>query len=192
MKIYGSVFCPFRRYLEIILQEQKVEFTVSESPEDVFFPYIKENGKTYIGLLSTDEVINKIDKNDKPWFFWIITDFFPSLKLIIKQRFFNEFNTNHSSQILEYSKRDMNDFLIKLESIFSDQNWIGKYGPSSSDFLFSSIISYLDYLNEIKWTKYENIKIWYSSIKCRPSFDKVLSYRLPGIKPSPQYKIIDF
>jgi len=50
----------------------------------------------------------------------------------------------------------------------------------------------LDYFNTIPWQENERIKEWYARIKSRPSFQPLLSERIPGITPPEHYTQFDF
>jgi hypothetical protein len=52
------------------------------------------------------------------------------------------------------------------------------------------MIAYLDYLSEIDWDKYNNIKGWHIALKTKPSFVKILNKVIPGYKPPEWYKTL--
>lgn len=63
---------------------------------------------------------------------------------------------------------------------------------SLADLAAASQISTLDYLGEMPWTQFPDVKHWYSLLKHRPSFQRLLLDRLPGLPPQRQYTNLDF
>jgi glutathione S-transferase len=52
--------------------------------------------------------------------------------------------------------------------------------------------SILDYLGDIDWNQYEDVKEWYALMKSRPSFRSLLADRISGLKPPAYYENPDF
>ena len=61
-----------------------------------------------------------------------------------------------------------------------------------ADLTAASHISCLDYLGDIPWEKFPEIKLWYSRIKSRPSFRSILTDKIVGIPPRGNYALLDF
>jgi glutathione S-transferase len=53
-------------------------------------------------------------------------------------------------------------------------------------------LSIADYLGDIDWDQYAAAKTWYVRLKSRPAFRTLLSDRLPGLPPHPNYADLDF
>lgn len=70
----------------------------------------------------------------------------------------------------------------------------GLAGPafSMADIIAAAHLSCLDYLGEIPWREFPDVKDWYQAIKSRPSFRPLLAERIPGIRPPQHYSDLDF
>ena len=63
---------------------------------------------------------------------------------------------------------------------------------SLADLGIAAHLSALDYYGEIPWTEFSSLTEWYYRLKSRPSFRSLLSDRVPGQPPAPQYGELDF
>ena len=63
---------------------------------------------------------------------------------------------------------------------------------SLADLAAGAHISCLDYLDEIKWSKWSGLKEWYQKLKSRPSFRPLLKDTIPGLRPPRHYADLDF
>lgn len=70
----------------------------------------------------------------------------------------------------------------------------GLAGPalSMADIVAAAHLSCLDYLGEVPWREFQDVKDWYQAIKSRPSFRPLLAERVPGIRPPQHYSDLDF
>ncbi len=53
-------------------------------------------------------------------------------------------------------------------------------------------ISCLDFINEIRWRDWPELRDWYQKLKSRPSVQPLLQDRLPGFLPPSHYRNLDF
>lgn len=70
----------------------------------------------------------------------------------------------------------------------------GLAGPAFTlaDVVAAAHLSCLDYLGEVPWREFPDVKDWYQAIKSRPSFRPFLADRVPGIRPPRHYADLDF
>ena len=70
----------------------------------------------------------------------------------------------------------------------------GLAGPefSLADIAGAAAFSCLDYVDEIPWRDFPDVKSWYQRIKSRPSMRPILSDRVPGLRPPLHYSDLDF
>ena len=61
-----------------------------------------------------------------------------------------------------------------------------------ADLTAAAHISCIDYLGDMPWEKFPEIKHWYSRIKSRPSFRSILTDKIIGIPPRGNYALLDF
>jgi glutathione S-transferase len=61
-----------------------------------------------------------------------------------------------------------------------------------ADLALASHFSALDYYGEIPWTDFPAVTEWYYRLKSRPSFRTLLTDRVPGQPPVPNYGELDF
>jgi glutathione S-transferase len=80
-----------------------------------------------------------------------------------------------------------------LEFLLSNNRFLCGENFSLADLSASMHLSVLDYLSEIKWNNVSVlIKDWYSIIKSKLAFKEILLDRIPNIKPSSTYEVLDF
>jgi glutathione S-transferase len=60
------------------------------------------------------------------------------------------------------------------------------------DLAVAAHLSALDYFGEVPWVDFPNAAEWYLRMKSRPSFRTLLSDRVPGQPPAPNYAELDF
>lgn len=76
--------------------------------------------------------------------------------------------------------------------LLESRPWLAGHDFSLADIAAGANISCLDFLCEIPWKTRPKIKTWYQKLKCRPSFQPLLSDRVPGIMPPAHYADLDF
>ena len=74
------------------------------------------------------------------------------------------------------------------------QNRDGLAGPAFTlaDIIAAAHLSCIDFLNEMPWRDWPELKSWYARIKCRPSFRPLLADTLPGLRAPRHYTDLDF
>ncbi len=89
----------------------------------------------------------------------------------------------------------MNNLRFHLEYIdwmVERNNYLVSGGFSMADISAAAQISIIDYLGDVPWEDFKNVKQWYSQIKSRPSFKEILNDRIKNIYPSTHYTDLDF
>ena len=72
------------------------------------------------------------------------------------------------------------------------RDWLAGDQFSLADIAGAAHISCLDYLGEINWRDWPDVKTWYQTIKSRPSVQPLLKDRIAGLSPPPHYRDLDF
>ncbi len=82
---------------------------------------------------------------------------------------------------------------LKYLNFLSDQrDWLAGSEISFADFAAASHLSSIDYLGEVAWQEFPAAKAWYARIKSRRSMRSILTDKLPGQPPQPDYTNLDF
>ncbi|MDA7845327.1 glutathione S-transferase family protein [Rickettsiales bacterium] len=173
--------------LERINNKQKITIVGSGA----ILNYINTNNKNNVNLLGDNlkkktDILSVMDISNN-----IYRD---SVYPILNNRVFNVFKryVNYSKD-LKQERNDMLEYLDYIDLLTEKNERITGNEMTMADIAIASQISSLDYLNEIKWDSFPNVKQWYSAIKSRPSFQStVLKDIIPGISPSQHYKNLDF
>ncbi len=79
-----------------------------------------------------------------------------------------------------------------MEWLLESRDWLACNQMSLADLAAGAHISCLDYLDEIKWSKWSGLKEWYQKLKSRPSFRPLLKDTIPGLRPPHHYADLDF
>lgn len=61
-----------------------------------------------------------------------------------------------------------------------------------ADMAAAAQISCVDYLGDVPWDDHPDAKVWYMTVKSRPSFRGILSDHIPGLPPPAHYAALDF
>ncbi|MEX2449871.1 MAG: glutathione S-transferase family protein [Rhodospirillales bacterium] len=72
------------------------------------------------------------------------------------------------------------------------RKWLAGDQFSLADITAAAHLSTVDYLGDVPWDEYKDVKDWYARIKSRPSFRPILEDRIPGIRPPKHYGDLDF
>lgn len=83
-------------------------------------------------------------------------------------------------------------YLRQLEWFAERRNWLAGNDLSLADIAAAAHISTVDYLGGVPWSAFPIAKEWYSRIKSRPSFKRLLADRVPSLPPVSYYALLDF
>ena len=79
-----------------------------------------------------------------------------------------------------------------LGALAERRRWLAGERISLADFTAAAHVSAVDYLGDIPWERYPQVKDWYARVKSRPSFRPLLTDHLPGMPPPAHYADLDF
>ncbi len=94
--------------------------------------------------------------------------------------------------VLRIGREHLKFHLEYMSWLLESRDWLACNQMSLADLAAGAHISCLDYLDEVKWDKWPELKGWYQKLKSRPSFRPLLKDTLPGLRPSRQYADLDF
>lgn len=76
--------------------------------------------------------------------------------------------------------------------ILKQRDWLACNAPTLADTAAAAALSCLDYLGDVPWEAYPEVKEWYVKVKSRPSFRTLLDDHIPGMPPPNHYAHLDF
>ncbi len=217
--LYHHPICPFSRQVRFILSEAKIKYTMEkieywkdkaqilsinpagEIPilkiEDFIIvdslniiEYISQK----LGLRNFDEDI-KINCEIRRLNSWCNNKLYrEAVKIFIDEKIIKPkiINAAPDTEIIRIARKNMNAHFRYFTKILTNREWIAKNSFCVSDVVLASHISVLDYLNEIDWDKYPEIKQYYCIIKSRPYFQQILEDIIVGFTPPKHYLSLDF
>ena len=93
---------------------------------------------------------------------------------------------------IRLAKNNLNNHLKYIEYLLERRFWLINNKIELADLTAAAHISCIDYLGDMPWEKFPEIKHWYSRIKSRPSFRTILTDKIIGIPPRGNYALLDF
>lgn len=94
--------------------------------------------------------------------------------------------------VLRTGRQHLDFHLTYMEWLLEDRDWLAGKQLSLADIAGGAHLSCLDYLGEIKWESWPELKNWYQKLKSRPSFRPLLADRVAGLMPPRHYADLDF
>lgn len=94
--------------------------------------------------------------------------------------------------VLRIGRQHLKFHLEYISWLLEKRDWIAGNNLSLADLAAGAHISCLDYLDEINWHKWDELKNWYQKLKSRPSFRPLLTDIVPGLRPPRHYADLDF
>jgi len=79
-----------------------------------------------------------------------------------------------------------------LTWLLEQRDWLSGSAFSLADIAGAAHISCLDFLGEIRWRDWPEIKRWYQTVKSRPSVQLLLGDTIPGLIAARHYRDLDF
>lgn len=76
--------------------------------------------------------------------------------------------------------------------LLGTRDWLAGPQFSLADIAAGASLSCLDFIDEVNWQSWPHVKTWYQKLKSRPSFQPLLTDRVPGLTPPPHYSDLDF
>jgi glutathione S-transferase len=93
---------------------------------------------------------------------------------------------------LKAGREALRDHLRYFESLLEARHYLAGRTLSFADLALAAHLSVIDYVDEVSWAKYPQLKVWYMGMKSRPCFRPLLNDTLPGITAAAHYKELDF
>ncbi|AZL15694.1 glutathione S-transferase family protein [Rickettsiales endosymbiont of Stachyamoeba lipophora] len=218
--LYYHPLCAKSRFARVMLGETNIPFhgkieefwnlrdnLIKLNPAQEL-PILVYEQNSIIGILPIIEFLS--DLQDKSYFYgasliekaetrrlvdWCIGKFYHEvLAHIVSQKLliFYDNSKYTDSNLLRHAKNNAKFHLKYFNYLIKTRGFLSGDKITVADFGVASLISILDYLNDINWIEYRELKIWYSILKSRPSFKPLLDDVIAGFIPSSQYKELDF
>jgi glutathione S-transferase len=96
------------------------------------------------------------------------------------------------SKVLRIARGNIRQHLRYLAWLAGSRAWLASERLSYADLAGAAAVSVLDYLGEIDWNEWPQVKEWYQRLKSRPSFRALLNDRVRGVTPVSHYADLDF
>ena len=116
------------------------------------------------------------------------------LKPLVGERVVKAMKTGAApnSLMIRAARDNLKNYLAYLDWLAARRPYLGGRLLSMADLGVAAHLSVLDYLGEISWEKYPEMKLWYAKIKSRPSFSSLLRDKFAAIMPAESYTNLDF
>ena len=108
------------------------------------------------------------------------------------QRFADLGRSNPDTDLIRAGRANLRYHLSYVCHLLEKRTWLAGDELSFADLAAAGHFSVLDYLGEVPWEEFPQAKVWYSTMKARPSFRPLLADRLPGVAPPPIYAELEF
>ena len=97
-----------------------------------------------------------------------------------------------NSLMIRNARENLKSYLKYMDWLAARRPYLGGKNLSVADLTVAAHLSILDYLGELSWENYPELKTWYFRIKSRNSFKYLLLDKIVGIMPSEKYTHLDF
>lgn len=215
MRLIGNKLCVFFDAIESLLCDAKADYSTIYDETKLDYPTLQDKDLEICSFIAIAEYIlcmnskmrnleisqnmdhdrlskyqleiARTDANRRMWLSVILNEvWYGAAHDILSQRIFKATHgTDH--YLLKQARNKLKDALSDINTWLSEHIYIVDIN-CCTDILLATIVAYLDYLSEIDWDKYTNIKGWYIALKTKPSFAKILNKVIPGYKPPEWYR----
>lgn len=93
---------------------------------------------------------------------------------------------------LRAAKANLAEHMGYFSYLLALRDWLAGDDLSLADFALAAHLSALDYLGDVAWDDFSDIKTWFQRIKSRPAFRPLLGDRVAGTPPAKSYVDLDF
>jgi glutathione S-transferase len=97
-----------------------------------------------------------------------------------------------SSVVIRTALSNLSVHLAYFNHLAERRQWLGGAKMSIADLMAAASLSVLDFMNDMNWDDWAELKIWYARIKSRPAFRALLADQVTGITPPGHYTNLDF
>lgn len=87
---------------------------------------------------------------------------------------------------------DIKLHLDYLTYLLERRHWLAGDSFSIADVAAAAQLSCVDYVGDVPWVDWPEVKEWYARVKSRPSFRPLLDDLIPGAPPPRHYADLDF
>lgn len=222
IKVYHYPLCPFSRFLRVVLSEKALPYELiceyywerrmeflQLNPAGTTPVMIHPDSKIAIsGMWSLFEFLEDKHINhpmiygdrDQRARIRFITDWFCNkfyhevTKYLLSEKVIKILQNNLSpqSQLIRAAKKNIFYHLDYIAYLLGNDDYLVGEKITLADYAAAAQLSTLDYLGDVPWEVNEKVKVWYSIIKSRPSFQLILNDDIKGINCSPHYRNLDF
>lgn len=219
-ELYHFWFSPFCRFTRLILEEKRQNYALKPikfwQASDEFLrlnptgelPVLKHQNHIIIDSIPIAEYIE--ETIDRPRLLgqdsaenaeirrlvgWCHRRFYGDVVAwLIYERVYSRmiYKTGPNSDVIRRAKAELTHHLKYFEDILATRHCIASKEISMADFALVAHLSCLDYMGDIHWQDYEELKNWYMRLKSRPSMRPILKEQMPGMPPPTHYQQLDF
>jgi glutathione S-transferase len=93
---------------------------------------------------------------------------------------------------IRQARETLKPHLVQIGAAAERRGYLAAKECTLADLAVAAHLSALDYFGEVPWVDFPAAAEWYLRMKSRPSFRTLLSDRVPGQPPSPNYAELDF
>ena len=101
-------------------------------------------------------------------------------------------NGTADPQTLREGRDHLNFHLNYMTWLLERRDWLSGGTFTLADIAGAAHLSCLDFLGEIQWRDWPDVKRWYQTIKSRPSFQPLLHDNISGLRAARHYRDLDF
>lgn len=154
--------------------------------------FIEENTKTGLPLLPTNVVERAETRRLLDWALFKFSD--DVSRYILEEKFVKNDLKGQTpdTNVLRVARLNRAEHLGYFDYLLSTRKWLAGGELTLADFALAAQISSLDYLSEMPWDDFPEVKEWYQRLKSRPAFRTLLTDRVLGMPASQTYADLDF
>ena len=97
-----------------------------------------------------------------------------------------------SSSAIRAGFANIDTHLGYISWLMERRHWLAGDEFSLADIAAAAQISCVDYLGDVPWESWPEVKNWYARVKSRPSLRPLLADHIPGAPPPRHYADLDF
>lgn len=211
---------PFARKIRMLMSEKKMLFILKEEEpwhlsEDVYklnpageLPIFLSDGNVILGNYAITEYLEETS-GEVPLLYgdskqraeirrlvdWFDSKFYKEVyRNIVYEKVHKRFALGSApdSKILKVGLNNLNFHLEYMDWLLEKRKYLAGDDLSLADLTAAAHLSVIDYLGDVPWDEFRNVKLWYSKVKSRPCFKDILKDNVRGILPSKHYANLDF
>ncbi len=219
--LYHFQLCPFSRKVRVMLAEKKLDFDLVVenywerrrafamlNPAMQVPVLVETDGKVLPDSYSICEYLEAVYPDNRLIGFsetesanvrrlvsWFDNKFFNEVnRYLINEkvlRYYTRVGVTNSEAI-RVAKNNIIPHMEYISYLTEENMWLAGERVTLADIAAASQLSVADYLGEVPWESYPQVKDWYALLKSRPSFRKILNDKIPGFAPPKHYAVLDF